>query len=124
MKPKRQYSIEISMLLIFTGTLQLFWPESFWLSLYRILAGIGLLFLLLSLVVFVLTLKHGHLVGKGRLPPLRFRTVAFLRLGTMLLIAWMLKDQWAWWLSVALVFAGGGFRWLSRKLAQQIVKQF
>ena len=120
MAPKRQYSINLSSLLIAVSGVYLLWPGSGWLNLYRLLAVCGLLFMLFSLAFILYGFQHDRLVSKSRLPKQTHAPIASIVNGLMLLLAWLMNDQSVWWLTVALVLAGWVVRLMVRRIKQSM----
>ena len=103
MKTNHSYGINIFTILIVFGVLQLIWPWSLWLVLYRFVAVFSLLFMLLVVVVRLLIANDRNFGYKQVRQNKSLKFLTFMRLVFMLLIAWMMKDSWSWWLTVGLV---------------------
>jgi hypothetical protein len=112
MKTNHSYGMNIFTILIVIGVLQLIWSWSPWIILYRFVAVVCLFFMLLVLVSQLLIAKDKRFFRNQirQKQPLKFLTL--MRSITMLLVAWLMKDSWAWWLTVSLVTLSIGIRWM------------
>lgn len=113
MKMNHSYGVNIFTIVIVFGALQLIWPWSPWLILYRFVAA-ACLFFMLFVVIFRLLIANDRRFGRKQIrqnKPLKFSI--FIRPTFMLLFAWLMKDPWAWWLTVSVVILSLGLRWMA-----------
>ena len=115
-----KYKINIYSLLIVIGILQLVWPDILWLSLYRIVAIGCFVFMLLYLIAqFLMTDRE--IFGSNQIIKSNktFNSLFLIRQASVLLVAWLINDPWALWLTVGLLILSIGIRFITLKRMNQ-----